>query len=43
VINFPGSPSSIEQIGEVLQPVLAHALELIAGGRISHGHASKTD
>jgi molybdopterin adenylyltransferase len=43
VINFPGSPRSIEQIGEVLQPVLPHALELIAGGRVSHEHASKTD
>jgi molybdopterin adenylyltransferase len=41
VINFPGSPRSIEQIGEVLQPVLTHALELIAGGHSSHRAASK--
>jgi molybdopterin adenylyltransferase len=43
MINFPGSPRSIEQIGEVLRPVLAHALGLIAGGRVSHEHASEAD
>lgn len=47
VINFPGSPRSIEQIGAVLKPVLAHALELIAGGQVSHRpaseHASRAD
>jgi molybdopterin adenylyltransferase len=31
IINFPGSPRSIEQIGEILWPALPHALELIAG------------
>jgi molybdopterin biosynthesis enzyme MoaB len=36
VINFPGGPRSIAQTAEVLLPVLAHALELIAGGRVSH-------
>ena len=41
LINFPGSPRSIEQTGEVLQPVLAHALELIAGGQVSHHPASE--
>lgn len=40
LINLPGSPRSIEQIGEVLQPVLAHALALIAGGQVDHRPAS---
>lgn len=41
VINFPGSPRSIEQTGGVLRPVLAHALGLIAGGKVSHAYSSK--
>jgi molybdopterin adenylyltransferase len=36
VINFPGSPRSIEQIGEALRPALPHALELIAGEHATH-------
>ena len=36
VINFPGSPRSIEQTGEMLQFVLTHALASIAGGQVSH-------
>jgi molybdopterin adenylyltransferase len=40
VINFPGSPRSIEQTGEVLRPVLGHALALIAGGHASHDPVS---
>lgn len=36
LINFPGSPRSIAQIGEVLRPVLAHALALIAGEQAVH-------
>jgi molybdopterin adenylyltransferase len=36
IVNFPGSPRSIGQAGEVLAPALAHALELIAGLRPSH-------
>jgi molybdopterin adenylyltransferase len=36
VINFPGSPRSITQMGEVLLPVLPHALQLIAGAHPRH-------
>lgn len=36
VINFPGSPRSIEQVGEALRGALPHALELIAGERGGH-------
>lgn len=35
ILNFPGSPRSIEQIGEAIAPALPHALALIAG---SGGH-----
>lgn len=31
IINFPGSPKSIEELGPVVLPVLPHALDLIAG------------
>ena len=30
IVNFPGSPASIEQAGEALAPALGHALALIA-------------
>jgi molybdopterin adenylyltransferase len=36
VINFPGSPRSIVQMGEALLEVLPHALALIAGGDPAH-------
>jgi molybdenum cofactor synthesis domain-containing protein len=36
VINFPGSPRSIEQTGEGLLPALGHALALISGVRAAH-------
>jgi molybdopterin adenylyltransferase len=36
VINFPGSPRSIEQSGEAILAALPHALELLAGR--SGGH-----
>lgn len=31
IVNFPGSPRSIEQVGDALLPALAHAVALIAG------------
>jgi molybdopterin adenylyltransferase len=36
VINFPGSPSSIEQAGEAILGALPHALALLAGERPAH-------
>jgi molybdopterin adenylyltransferase len=33
IVNFPGSPRSIEQAGEAIADALPHALELLAGGR----------
>jgi molybdopterin adenylyltransferase len=36
IINFPGSPASIEQVGEALQEALPHALALLAGGTPPH-------
>jgi molybdopterin adenylyltransferase len=33
VINFPGSPRSIEQTADALLPALGHALQLISGAR----------
>jgi molybdenum cofactor synthesis domain-containing protein len=35
IVNFPGSPSSIEQLGAELMPALPHALSLL-GGRSPH-------
>ena len=31
IINFPGSPKAVEECFEVVQPVLQHAVNLIAG------------
>jgi molybdenum cofactor synthesis domain-containing protein len=36
IINFPGSPASIEQIGDALEEALPHALALLAGGTPPH-------
>jgi molybdopterin adenylyltransferase len=36
IVNFPGSPRSIEQAGEALLDVLPHALELLAGRHPAH-------
>jgi molybdopterin adenylyltransferase len=36
IINFPGAPASIEQVGEALREALPHALELLAGGTPPH-------
>ncbi len=37
IINFPGSPRSIEQTGEAIAGALPHALALLADGQASHG------
>jgi molybdopterin adenylyltransferase len=36
IVNFPGSPASIEQTGDALAGPLAHALGLIAGRPAGH-------
>jgi molybdenum cofactor synthesis domain-containing protein len=36
IVNFPGSPSSIGQVGEALREALPHALALLAGETPSH-------
>jgi molybdopterin adenylyltransferase len=36
IVNFPGSPASIEQAGVALADALAHALALIDGGPAGH-------
>jgi molybdenum cofactor synthesis domain-containing protein len=36
VVNFPGSPRSIDQCGEAIAAALPHALALIAGERPRH-------
>jgi cyclic pyranopterin phosphate synthase len=36
IVNFPGSPASIEQVGDALRPALAHAVELIEGRHAGH-------
>lgn len=36
IINFPGSPASIEQAGEAIAESLPHALRLLAGDHAPH-------
>jgi molybdenum cofactor synthesis domain-containing protein len=36
IVNFPGSPASIEQTAPALEPALSHALALLRGGRGGH-------
>jgi len=36
IINFPGSPRSIEQTGEAIRDALPHALALLAGEETRH-------
>jgi molybdopterin adenylyltransferase len=36
IVNFPGSPTSIDQTAEALAGPLAHALALIAGRPVGH-------
>jgi molybdopterin adenylyltransferase len=39
IVNFPGSPASIEQAGTAIAESLPHALELLAGRDSSHAPA----
>ncbi len=36
IVNLPGSPRAIEQVGEALAPALMHALAVIAGSSVEH-------
>jgi molybdopterin adenylyltransferase len=36
IINFPGSPASIDQAGAAIEGSLAHAIELLTSGEGSH-------
>jgi molybdenum cofactor synthesis domain-containing protein len=36
IVNFPGSPKSIDEAGEAIAEALPHALELLAGKRSAH-------
>ena len=36
IVNFPGSPRSIDQAGAAIVDALPHALELLRGGRGGH-------
>jgi cyclic pyranopterin monophosphate synthase len=36
IVNFPGSPASIDQVGGALADALTHAVELIAGRHPAH-------
>lgn len=37
IVNFPGSPASVEQAGEALREALPHAVSLLRGEPTSHG------
>jgi molybdenum cofactor synthesis domain-containing protein len=45
IVNFPGSPASIDQAGEAIAAALPHAVDLIAGRPTSHvgGAAANED
>jgi molybdopterin adenylyltransferase len=36
IINLPGSPKAVTECLEVLQPVLAHAVDMIRGAHVEH-------
>jgi molybdopterin adenylyltransferase len=36
IVNLPGSPRAIEQVGEALAPALVHALALLADAPVEH-------
>jgi len=40
IVNFPGSPKSIAQIGAELAPALPHAVALLHRGQADHSHGS---
>ena len=38
ILNFPGSPKSIKQVGAEIAPAIPHALALLAGRPTGHDH-----
>jgi molybdopterin adenylyltransferase len=38
IVNFPGSPRSIRQVGEELAAAIPHAVALLSGQPAGHGH-----
>lgn len=36
IVNFPGSPKSIDEAGAAIAPALPHAVELLSGHRSAH-------
>jgi molybdopterin adenylyltransferase len=40
IVNFPGSPASIDQAGEAIAAALPHALDLIAGRPTPHSDSA---
>ena len=38
IVNFPGSPKSIRQVGEEIAPALPHAVALLSGQPTEHDH-----
>src|SRR4029079_1855644 len=38
ILNFPGSPKSIRQVGEEIGPALPHAIALLNHAEDEHGH-----
>jgi len=43
IVNLPGSPRAVRESLEVLLPVLAHAVELLAGDSGEQGHRPTRD
>jgi molybdenum cofactor synthesis domain-containing protein len=40
IINLPGSPRAVQEGMEALAPVLSHALQMLKGENLEHGHTS---
>jgi molybdopterin adenylyltransferase len=38
IVNFPGSPKSIRQVGEEIGPALPHAIAVLTRSPNEHGH-----